>query len=57
MTTLSTHHNIVSTSEPEKILKGCCLMYFPAVVVVVVVVVVVLKLKNLKKVNDIKTQG
>ena len=55
MTTLSTHHNIVSTSEPEKILKGCCLMYFPAVVVVVVVVV--LKLKNLKKVNDIKTQG
>lgn len=54
MTTLSTHHNIVSTSEPEKILKGCCLMYFPAVVVVVVVV---LKLKNLKKVNDIKTQG
>ena len=54
MTTLSTHHNIVSTSEPEKILKGCCLMYFSAVVVVVVVV---LKLKNLKKVNDIKTQG
>lgn len=53
MTTLSTHHNIVSTSEPEKILKGCCLMYFPAVVVVAVV----LKLKNLKKVNDIKTQG
>lgn len=32
MTTLSKHHKSVSTSEPEKILKGCCLIDFPVLV-------------------------